>query len=389
MFDFTYYNPTKVLFGKGVNGKIADEIARDGVSGVLLLYGGGSIHRTGVYEAVTEGLRRCGVRFAECPGVKANPVLSKAREAVAAVRAEKLGAILAVGGGSVIDCAKGVAAGALYDGDLWDFYERRAKLERALPVYAVATVSATASEMNYTSVMTNEALGLKVGLGHDLLYPRCTAIDPSVQATVSERQTVDGGIDAVCHVMETYFDGTMAGVELQMEYCEGLIRSIMRLVPILRERPGDYDARSQFAWASVNALNGTTWAGHPGRGDFASHAIGHALSARYDSIHGETLAAVMPAWMRYVCADNPAPFARFAERVFDARGGSEADLATQGIDGIRAWFASLGAPTTLRALGVPEGDLPELAATVTRNGPVGVFRKLAGEDVLKIYQAAF
>jgi alcohol dehydrogenase YqhD (iron-dependent ADH family) len=386
--DFTFYNPTKVIFGKGVNARIADEIASAEISRVLLLYGGNSIHRTGVYDELKDALAQNGIHAAECGGVRANPLISKAREAIKIMRGENLEAVLAVGGGSVIDSSKAIAAGVPYDGDIWDLFAKIAPVGRALPVYAVATVSATASEMNYTSVMTNEDLCQKVGLSDMKLFPRCTAMDPSVQFSVPERQTVNGGIDAICHVLETYFDGAR-GVEIQMEYCEGLVRSIMGLLPRLGEHPDDYDARSQFAWAAASALNGTTWAGHPGRGDFASHALGHALSAKYDSVHGETLAVMMPAWMKYVCRHDLYAFVRFADRAFGIRDGSEETRAERGIDALRRFFLSLGAPVSLRELGAPEGDIPELADSVTRNGPVGVFKKLDTEDVLKIYRSAY
>lgn len=388
MHNFTFYNPTRVVFGRGVFPKLADELAKDDISRALLLYGGGSIHRTGVYDQVVGALDSQGVFFFECPGVKPNPVISKAREAVETIKSNRIEAIVAIGGGSVIDSAKGIAAGAFYDGDIWDFYSRRATVERALPIYTIVTVSATASEMNYTSVLTNEELGQKVGLGCELFYPRCTFIDPSVQFTVSERQTADGGIDAICHVLETYFDGA-PGLELQKEYSEGLVRSIIRLLPILRARPDDYDARAQFAWASINALNGTTWAGHPARGDFASHAMGHTFSAKCDSVHGETLSAVMPAWMRYVRGEDLPTFARFAERVFGMNAGSEEERALAGIECLKDFFASLGAPVAIRDMGVAMLDLPEFAAHVTRNGPIGSLKKLETEDVLNIFESAY
>lgn len=388
MYDFTFYNPTRVIFGRGVFPRVADELSKDGISRVLLLYGGASAHRTGVYGQVASALRERGVAFFECPGVKPNPVVSKAREAIEMIKSNGIEAIVAIGGGSVIDSAKGIAAGALYDGDVWDFYSRRAAVERALPIYTIVTVSATASEMNYTSVLTNEELGHKVGLGCDLFYPRCTFIDPSVQFSVSERQTVDGGIDAICHVLETYFDGA-PGLEIQKEYSEGLVRSVIRLLPILTAHPDDYNARAQFAWASVNALNGTTWAGHPSRGDFSSHAMGHTLSAKLDSVHGETLSVVMPAWMRYVCGEDMRTFARFADRVFGESEGSEEERALAGIARLKDFFASLGAPVTLRDMGLSEDDLSGFAAHVTRNGPIGSLKKLETEDVLKIFEMAY
>lgn len=388
MQDFVYYNPTKVLFGQDANAKIAPLIAQEGIQRVLMLYGGGSIHRTGVYSQLVRSLEENGVVFVECSGVKQNPLLSKVEEAISLVRERGLQAILAVGGGSVIDSAKAVSLGVPYDGSVWDFYRRSARPSQALPLYVVSTVSATASEMNSTSVLTNETLGHKSAVTNDLLFPRATSIDPSVQFSVPERQTVNGGVDAMCHVLETYFDGTK-DVELQMEYAEGLLRSIIRLVRILRKNPCDYEARAQFAWASVCALNGTTWAGHRLRGDFSSHVMGHALSAMYDAVHGETLSVLMPAWMTYVMTEDLEAFARFAERVFQADGGSKEELASAGIEKLRGFFASLGAPVRMRDLGVPEEALPDLAAGVTRDGPVGALKKLQAKDVLAIMQTAY
>ena len=388
MHDFTFYNPTKVLFGRGVSAKIADEIEQSGIKSVLLLYGGGSVHSTGAYDQVVNALKAKGISFVDCPGVKSNPVLSKAREAVSIIRENSLEAVLALGGGSVIDNAKAVAIGAASDTDIWDFYTRKATPQRVLPLFTVATVSATASEMNSTTVLTNEELGHKQGLTHPLLFPRCTAIDPSLQSSVPERQTANGGIDAICHVMETYFDGTK-GAELQMEYCEGLIRQIMRLTLELKENPADYNARAQYAWAATNALNGTTWAGHAGRGDFSSHAMGHSLSARYDSVHGETLSVIMPAWMRYVHNEEIDAFVRFADRVFGIKDSCKESAALAGIESMRRFFASIGAPITLSELGVPREDLPLLASVVTRGGPVGVLKGLDTNDVLSIMESVY
>lgn len=387
VYDFTFSIPTKVIFGRGVNLKLGEELARDGISRVLLLYGGGSAHKTGVYKSVTDNLRENGVSFTECSGVKPNPVISKAREAVGIIKSGSLEAIVAVGGGSVIDSAKAIAAGALYDGDTWDFFSREAKAERALPVYAVVTVSATASEMNYTSVMTNEEKGIKLGLHSPHFFPRLTLIDPLVQATVPEKQMVNGGIDAITHLLETYFAAS-DGVEVQQEYIEGLVRSLMRLIPALKEDPSDYDARSQYAWATVCALNGTAFAGYPARGDFASHQLGHMLSARLDAVHGETLSVMMPAWMKHVYKEDLKLFARFAEKIFGIAGGGE-EKALAGIEALRDCFASFGAPVTLRELGVREDDLPEYASLATRAGPLGILKKIHSDDALEIYRLAY
>jgi alcohol dehydrogenase YqhD (iron-dependent ADH family) len=372
----------------GVNSGVGDVVAGDGVKNVLLLYGGESVRTSGALGAIAESLAASGVAFTECGGVKANPVVSKVREVARAVRESGAGAIVAAGGGSVIDSAKGVAAAAVYDGDPWDFYSRKAVVERALPVYAVVTVSATASEVNCTSVLTDAESGTKAGLTAPALFPRAAFIDPSVQFSVSARQSARGGADAICHVMETYFDGT-PDVEVMMEYAEGLIRSLIALTPDVIARPRDYEARAQFAWAAACALNGTTWAGHAARGDFASHAMGHALSARYDAAHGETLAAVMPSWMRYVRGDNLPAFARFARRVFGVGAARDEDAADEGTGKIRDFFASLGLPVSLRGLGVPEEDLPALAKKAAGASPIGALRKLGEADVLSIYRYAY
>ncbi|MDR3164256.1 MAG: iron-containing alcohol dehydrogenase [Synergistaceae bacterium] len=385
MRNFIYYNPTKVYFGTGVNSQVG-EIVGGEFKKVLLLCGGGSARASGVYDDVTASLRAAGVDFRECAGVKPNPVVSKIEEAIGIIKREGLEAIVAIGGGSVIDSAKGVSAGACYDGDVWDFYARKTKIARAMPFFAVATLSATASEMNCTSVIINEALGVKTGLTDNALFPRATFLDPSAQFSVSARQTADGGIDAICHVMETYFDGT-TGVELLMEYAEGLVRSLMELIPAAIRNPRDYDARAQLAWASASALNGTTWAGHSGRGDFASHAMGHTLSVKYDTVHGESLSIMMPAWMEYVRADNEYAFTRFARKVFGVISPDD-EASRGGIAGMREFFKSLGAPTRLRDIGVSKEDLPELA-DMTARVPIGVLRKLGREDILQIYRAAF
>lgn len=388
MYDFTFSIPTKVLFGRGVILKIGEELVKDGITKVLLLYGGESINKTGVYGNVTDSLRENCISFIECPGVKPNPVMSKAREAIGIMKSNALEAIVAVGGGSVIDSAKAIAAGALYEGDAWDFFARKAKVERALPVYAVVTVSATASEMNYTSVMTNEESSVKLGLHNPHFFPRLSLIDPLVQASVSEKQTVEGGIDAITHVLEVYFTAS-EGVEIQQEYIEGLVRGMIKLIPALKDNPSDYEARSQYAWATVCALNGMAFAGYPSRGDFASHQLGHVLSARLDAVHGATLAVMMPAWMKYVCKEDLKIFARFAEKVFGITSGDEEERALAGIQALRDCFASFGAPVTLRELGVNKDDIPEYAEAATFAGPIGTLKKIHSEDAAAIYKLAY
>lgn len=388
MYDFTFSIPTKVIFGRGVNSKIGETIAEEGISNVLLLYGGNSARQSGVYDDITSSLSKNGISFIDCSGVKPNPVIAKTREAIKIIKEKTPGAIVAIGGGSVIDSAKAAAAGAKYAGDVWDFFAKKAKIESALPIYAVVTVSATASEMNFTSVQTNEGKCLKLGLHSKYFFPRVTFIDPSVQNTVPEKQTVEGGIDAISHVLEAYFSAS-GGLELQQEYIEGLVRCLMRLIPALQKNPADYDARSQYAWATVSALNGMAFAGYPLRGDFTSHALGHVLSAKKDAVHGATLAVMMPAWMQYVYEEDVDTFARFAEKVFGISTGTKDERAVAGIEALRRWFASVGAPVALREFGVKEEELPEYADIATLAGAIGVVKNIRRDDALEIYKFAY
>lgn len=388
LYNFIFHLPTKVIFGRGVNAGIGDALAKAGISRVLLLYGGNSVHQTGVYSDIAGSLSEKGISFVECPGVKPNPVISKTREAIEMVKANELEAIVAIGGGSVIDSAKAVAGGALYDGDVWDFFLRKAKVETAIPIYAIVTVSATASEMNFTSVQTNEEYGTKMGLHSAHFFPKISFIDPSIQDAVSEKQTVYGGIDAISHVLEAYFSAD-EGLEIQQEYIEGLVRSMMKLIPALRKNPADYNARSQYAWATACSLNGMAFAGYPTRGDFASHAFGHILSAKLDAVHGATLAVMMPAWMTYVYKENPGLFARFARNVFGISCGNEEEQALAGIKALRGYFAEVGAPVTLRELDVREEEIPVYSEAVTRGGPIGVFKAIHYDDALEIFKLAY
>lgn len=388
MHNFTFFNPTKIIMGRGENAKIGAELCADGISKVLLLYGGESIKKNGVYQEVLASLRASAIASVEVGGVKPNPVLSKVREAATVAKESNAEAVIAIGGGSVMDSAKAVAAGACGDGDIWDFYAGKAKVTAALPIYGIITLSATASEMNFTSVLTNDELNLKVGLHSPLLFPRCSIIDPAAQFSVPQSQTVNGGIDAISHVLETYFDGA-SGVDIQKEYSEGLVRSIISLIPRLRSVPDDYDARAQMAWGSLCALNGTTWVGHPGRGDFASHAMGHPLSANFDAVHGATLAVIMPGWMRYVYrADAPA-FSRFAQNVFGISGTNAEETALAGIDRLKQFFTEQGAPSTLRELDIPADCLRRMAESSTRMGSIGILKKLATDDVFNILESVY
>ena len=394
MRDFVFYNPTRIIFGRKAADKIGEAVAAAGIRSALLIYGKGSVRTTGLYDRVRASLAQAGVEVEDLAGVQPNPVVSKVREGIALCRERNLEAVIPVGGGSVYDTAKAVAAGVRYEGDIWDLYGDRIPVKGALPIFGILTTSATGSEMNRGSIITNEATRQKWGLHSDFIYPTVSIIDPELQATLPRGQTVWGGIDTIVHVLEVYFDG-VRNVDVMSEYSEGIIRTVMKHLPRVMDDASDYDSRAELAWAATLALNESTKCCRTG-GDWSTHTIEHSLSAIYDIVHAAGLAVIMPAWMEHVRGEYPEIFARFAEKVFGIVAGSspkgqeQAGLA--GIAQLRAYFTSLGAPVTLRDLDIPEADLDRIADNVmeTKGGaPIGMMKKLVREDVLSILRRAF
>ena len=394
MRDFVFYNPTRIIFGRKAADKIGEAVAAAGIRSALLIYGKGSVRTTGLYDRVRASLAQAGVEVEDLAGVQPNPVVSKVREGIALCRERNLEAVIPVGGGSVYDTAKAVAAGVRYEGDIWDLYGDRIPVKGALPIFGILTTSATGSEMNRGSIITNEATRQKWGLHSDFIYPTVSIIDPELQATLPRNQTVWGGIDTIVHVLEVYFDG-VRNVDVMSEYSEGIIRTVMKHLPRVMNDASDYDSRAELAWAATLALNESTKCCRTG-GDWSTHTIEHSLSAIYDIVHAAGLAVIMPAWMEHVRGEYPEIFARFAEKVFGIVAGSspkgqeQAGLA--GIAQLRAYFTSLGAPVTLRDLDIPEADLDRIADNVmeTKGGaPIGMMKKLVREDVLSILRRAF
>lgn len=385
MENFVFHNETKLIFGKGTIEKVGEEIKAAGFKKVLMLCGGGSIKKNGVYDQTVESLRKNGVEWVEVWGVKPNPVLSKVHEAIEVARKEKVQAILGVGGGSVIDSAKAVAAGVLYDGDIWDAFIGKYRVEKALPVFAILTISATGTEMNGNAVVTNENTLEKFAMSSKAVYPRVSIIDPSVQSTLPREQTVNGAVDAIAHILEYYFDGSDSLV--QNELSEGLIRTIMSCTEKLLQDPTDYEARANFAWSATLALNGLTAAGRRG-GDWACHRIEHSLSALYDIAHGAGLAIVFPAWMKYVWKEKPEQFIRFSKKIFSVQ--SDGDVAAlEGIEAFKSWLKKIGAPVSLKDVNIAASDLDKIVENVfRRDESFGRLKKLERSDVRKILELA-
>jgi len=358
MRPFTFWNPTKIIFGGGTIPQVGEEVRRFG-NRVLLVYGQGSVKRIGVYDRVVESLQAAGLEIVEFPGVKPNPILSHARQGIALAKQERVEAIAAVGGGSVIDESKAIAAGAVTDADVWDFYTGK-KVEQALPVVTVLTLPATGTEMNGGTVLTNEETREKIGTTHQPLFPKTSILDPTVTYTIPRDYTAYAAVDSMSHLMEGYFTSSDPWTPIQDRYVEGLVRTIMETAERILADPSDEQGRATMMWAATLAWNRLSAAG-VGPTDLPSHMLEHPLSAMYDIAHGAGLAIVMPAWMTFQSRQAPAKIAQFARNVLGADEPDDAAAAERGIALLRAWFDKVGAPTSLSAVNIPLGDIPKIA----------------------------
>jgi len=388
MQNFMWHNPTAVIFGKDTVKELAPRLKADGVKSVLLVFGGKGTFKSGAYAQATEMLNSAGISFSEVNDVKPNPLISKVREGVARVKAGGIDAIMPVGGGSVFDTAKAIAAGSCYPGDVWDLFTDNSKIKKALPIYGILTASASSSEVNNIAVVSNPEAELKTSITSPAIFPKVSVIDPSFQMTLPEKQTVYGGVDIIAHILERVLDGD-EGSELIDEQGYALIRTMMRVIPELIENPKDYDLRAEYAMAGMMAHNGFLSLGRETRGDFSSHRMGHSISMLYGAAHGATLAVVMPAWARYLYEENPVPFARLGEEVFDIFDGTDEEKALEAIESLEEFFRDINAPTTLRELGIKEEDIEKIVENASRGESFGVLSTLEPEDVLEIYKLAY
>ena len=388
MHNFRWHNPTELIFGKDTVKELEAPLKAAGVKGVLLVYGGKGTFKSGAYEQVTDMLKRAGISFSDVNDVKSNPVISKVREGIARVKAGGIDAIMPIGGGSAFDSAKAIAAGAKYSGDVWDFFSGKAKIQDAMPIYGVLTASASSSEVNNISVISNPETQDKISMSAPCLYPKVSVIDPSFQFSLPQKQTVYGGVDIIAHILERVLDGD-DGSELMDEQSYALIRTMMGVIPELIDNPKDYDARAEYAMAGMMAHSGFLSLGRKTRGDFSSHKLGHSISLLYGAAHGASLSVMMPAWSRYLYTDNPEPFARLGEGVFDIYDVEPEEAALSAIEGIEDFFKDINAPTTLRELGLKENDIDKLAENASKLLPYGSLKVLNEEDLKNIYKLAY
>jgi len=379
MDSFSFYNPTRIEFGKDKEQLIGQILTEHGIKKVLLTYGSERIKRDGLFATVSKSLDKQGIGFVECGGIVSNPVLSKVREAIGLAREHKVEAILSVGGGSVLDSSKAIAAGALYQGDVWDLFLRKATIDAALPVFAILTLAATGSEMNNGAVVTNEATREKFAIGSLHTFPKVSIVNPALMQTVSRDYLVYSAADIIAHSIEGYFTATVQP-KVQSRLVESVINTVIETTEVLLADPNDYAARAEFAWASTLALNGITYAGTAGFG-YPNHMIEHSLSALFNVPHGAGLSVVIPAWMRWYHGRNPAQFERFAKQVFGL-GTAEAGIAA-----LEKWFDKVGTPTRLSQLGISEADLPATIDNVLGNaqwfGLAGLYTRDVVTTILK------
>ncbi len=386
MLDFTFHNATKIIFGRDTEKKVGEEISKLGKK-VLFHYGGGSIKKTGIYDRVVESLKKAGVEIFELGGVKPNPRLSLVKEGIELCRKNGIDAILAVGGGSVIDSAKAIGIGVPYEGDVWDFYSKGKKVEEMLPLGVVLTIPAAGSESSGGSVITNEDGWYKRSTNSVNMRAKFAIMNPELTFTLPNYQTAVGAVDIMSHVMERYFTN-VKNVDFTDRLCEATLRTMIRNTPIALKEPENYDARAEIMWAGTIAHNDLLSTGRIG--DWATHGMEHELSAIYDIAHGGGLAIMWAPWMTYVYKHDIERFAQFAYRVWDVEPDfrNPEKAALEGIKGLKEFFASLGIPVTLTDVGIPDDKFDEMAKKATEDGPLGQFVKLYKDDVKKIYELA-
>jgi NADP-dependent alcohol dehydrogenase len=366
MLNFTYQNPTKILFGKGQIANIPAEIPAG--AKVLLTYGGGSIHRNGVYEQIRKAL--AGHTVVEFGGIEPNPEYKTLMKAVDIGRREKVDLLLAAGGGSVLDGTKFIGAAIPFEGEPWEILSKHAPVTTAVPLAAVLTLPATGSESNSFAVISRAETGQKLAFSSTFGYPVFSVLDPEVTYSLPPRQVANGVVDAFVHTIEQYLTFPV-GARLQDRFAESILQTLIEVGPQTLARPTDYDLRANFVWAATMALNGLIGQGVPQ--DWSTHMIGHELTALYGIDHARTLACVLPDLLRVQSKNKAEKLLQYAERIWGVREGSPEQRMEAGIAATEKFFESLGVPTRLKAYGQVKADTPDIVAhRLTANGMTGL-----------------
>ena len=386
MVNFAFHAPTKILFGEGQIVNLPKEIKNVGQK-VLLAYGGGSIKKSGLYDTVISLLRENGIEYAELSGIEPNPKITSVRQGVEICRKEQVDAILAVGGGSTIDCSKAISAAVFYEGDPWDVILDQSLTKKTLPIFSVLTLSATGTEMNGNAVISNMETNDKKAIGLQSLKPVCSVLDPTYTYSVSPYQTASGVADIMSHIFEVYFS-TTEGALVQDRISEGLLKVCIECGRKALADPRDYDARANIMWASSLAINGLNSAGKVGV--WSCHSMEHQLSAYYDITHGAGLATLTPAWFRYVLSDSTVDkFVSYGTEVWGIDPTLDRyEIANRAIQATADFlFDDLKLPARLSEYGIDETHLKEMAEKSAAEGLENAYVPLSAEDVLAIYRS--
>ena len=385
MNNFNFVTPTRYEFGRGVEKRVGELAAQNGMKHVLLVYGQGSVVRSGLLDRVRTSLESAEIPYTMLGGVKPNPTDDLVYHGIKTVKDLHIDGLIAVGGGSVIDTAKAIAAGALYDGDFWDFFSGKT-IERALPIGVVLTIPAAGSEGSGNAVITKLDGMHKISIRTEYaLRPKFALLNPELTFTLPPYQTAAGIVDMMAHILERYFSPT-EGVEVTDRLSEGLLKAIIEEAPKVMAEPENYDARANIMWAGTLAHNGICGCGRTE--DWASHRMEHELSAVYGVTHGAGLAVVNPAWMTYMADRKPEKVAQFARRVFNVQNDNDREAALEGIKRLREFYRSIGMPTTLAELGIENPDFDLLVTKLHENmGPkLGGYLELDSEATGTIYR---
>lgn len=389
MNNFVFYSPTEFVFGKNTEVQVGALARKYGAQKVMIVYGGGSVVRSGLLDRVKQSLQEAGVAYCEMGGVQPNPIDGKVYEGIQLCRREQVDMMLPVGGGSVIDTAKAIAAGVLYDGDFWDFFIGRAKVEKALKVAVVLTIPAAGSEGSGNTVITKTETLQKLGLcAPEHLRPVFSIMNPELTYTLPAYQTACGIADMMAHIMERYFTNT-PDVEISDRLCEGTLTAIIKEAYRVKQQPDNYAARANIMWCGTVAHNGICGVGR--EEDWASHALEHEISAIYDVAHGAGLAVIFPAWMAFMAEHNPAKIAQFAHRVFDIPKSEDLEeMALAGTARLKHFFRYMGLPVSFKELGIEHPDIDRMLVSLRHNKGelLGNYVKLTMTDCREIYRLA-
>ena len=388
MNDFNYYTPTRYVFGRGVESQTGELTRWMGVDRVLLVYGMGSVVRSGLLDRVKASLDAIGIKYLELGGVLPNPTDDRVYEGIEMCRRENLTGLVAVGGGSAIDTAKAIACGVPYEGDFWAFYAGKKIVEEALPVGVVLTIPAAGSEGSGNSVITKLDGLHKISLRTEsALRPKFAVMNPELTFTLPPYQTASGIADMMAHIFERYFTNTPE-TEVTDRVAEGVLKAIITEAPRVMAEPENYDARANIMWCGTLAHNGICGTGR--QEDWVSHFMEHELSAVYGVTHGAGLAVMTPAWMTFMATHNPSKGAQFARRVMDVVNDNDTQAALEGIARLRAFYASLGLPITLGQLGIENPDFDLLVHKLHENKGevIGGYYRLSAVETRQIYELA-